>query len=113
MPGKLGSPGEPFDVGEYHFEPIGDREEEGRTIVKKVESVGLAHVIRVTGPDGVDLDVADVHWHADEREIRVISRHESPQKYDHLVRRRRIGIYGHLTRGRPDMSTWSWDRRFG
>ena len=53
---------------------------------------GSARIFRVEGPSGLTLEVADVTWDNQERDVRLVSRFESPEIYDLLKDRLRQGI---------------------
>ena len=99
MPDDLSSPDGPFDLGEFHVEPAGERMEKGETTGRR-RAVGRAVVYRFRGPGGVDLDVADVHWDNLERDVRVLNRQASPQKFDRLCHGLRMGIRWHGLRNK-------------
>ena len=101
MASKPATLSEPFDVGGYHFEPIGERSLKHSTI-KVVKSQGPACIFKVSGPDGIDLELADVRWDNGEREIRVVGRGNSPEKYDHLKNKRRVAIKSAFVVGQPN-----------
>ncbi len=76
-----------FDV---HFVGAGD-EISGDTI-SKVQSSGATDRFELTGPDGLRLTLAHVRWRTAEREIRVLARYQSPERFDSLKNRRRLGV---------------------
>ena len=72
---------------------VGTEETElrGETIGRRVQD-GSAYLSDLVGPS-IGLTVADIQWRNGERELRGWSRHESPELYEQVINRLRIGVY--------------------
>jgi hypothetical protein len=53
---------------------------------------GTAHIYRVVGPEGVELELGDIMWENGERSLTVLDRLSSPSMFDGLVRRLRMTV---------------------
>lgn len=59
---------------------------------QREESIGKATVYEVHGPDGVQLTIHDTRWLNGNRDVRVAKRNNSPERFDVLVGRLRLGV---------------------
>jgi hypothetical protein len=53
---------------------------------------GTASIYRVSGADGVDLDIGDISWDNGERSLTVVDRLGSPARFDGVVGRLRMSV---------------------
>jgi hypothetical protein len=60
--------------------------------VFKCQSDGHARLLDVSGPERLRLSIADIQWRTGEREVRAEKRFASPQRFDQLVERVRLGV---------------------
>lgn len=63
---------------------------EGQT-AKRAASAGKAYCVEIRGP-GYRLDVADCLWQNADRDVRVLSRLDSPEPFDRLVHGMRVSV---------------------
>lgn len=66
-------------------------------------SIGKATVYEVYGPGGLHLTLHDTRWLNGDRDVRVVRRNRSPERYDTIVGRLRMGVSG-LANG--DLIVW-------
>ena len=69
----------------------------GRTTVEgqstgRVDGHGSAIEYSLTGPGGLHLTLRDVRWASGERDVGATERHTSPETFDTLVGRLRLGV---------------------
>lgn len=85
-------------MGALRFEelvvtPLGTTEPRFGPTLTGAETSGRATLYDVTGPHGLHLRIADTSWSNGERDVRVEERYDSPQTFDQLVGRVRLGVY--------------------
>jgi hypothetical protein len=67
----------------------------GETARRVPDQRGTGRIFKVKGPDRLDLEVADVTWTNGHRDVRVVSRRGSPEIFDRLHERLRLGVHRH------------------
>lgn len=79
-----------------------------------IDTTGVARSWWIRGSDEVLLLLADVDWDTGERDLRIIDRAHSPQRYDRLTHGLRLGVHEHgddrfveLRQNRLQTTGWS------
>ena len=70
---------------------------------QRLPSLGKATVYEVHGPSGLHLTLHDTRWLNGDRDVRVVRRNSSPERYDTIVGRLRMGV-SELENG--DLMVW-------
>jgi hypothetical protein len=85
----------PVSLGKLTITPTGTtRPLAGRTCAG-VEADGICTLYEVRGPDYLHLSIGDITWENDERDIRVLRRNDSPERFDGLCNRLRLTVGTH------------------
>jgi len=85
------------NIGVFTIVREGDHDADGETATG-VATTGRSALYRVTGPEHLELTVRDTTWSTGERDLAVLRRHGSPERFDTLVERLRLTV---LDRGGP------------
>jgi hypothetical protein len=81
-------------LGQLVVEETGElRSIRGETASRVQNQRGTGRIFNVEGAAGLNLEVADVTWTNGHRDVRVVSRRESPEIYDRLRERLRLGVH--------------------
>lgn len=85
-----------LELGQLLVEETGEtRPMRGETAARVDGMKGTGRIFTVSGPDGLNLEVTDVTWQNKGRDVRVLARRGSPEIYDILRERLRLGVLGH------------------
>lgn len=86
--------GRPIELGPFELTRGNDETISGQTTGRE-DAEGLARTWWLRSGDEILLCLADVAWENGERDVRVLDRGHSPQRYDRLVQGVRLGVQSH------------------
>lgn len=86
--------GRPIELGSFELTRGNDEAISGQTTGRE-DADGLARTWWLRSGDEILLCLADVAWENGARDVRVLDRGHSPQRYDRLVQGVRLGVQSH------------------
>jgi hypothetical protein len=96
---------EPLEFGDLVLQATDEvRAIQGETAGRVPNRRGDARIFDVRREPGLSFEVGDITWDNGERDVRVVSRHDSPELYDVLKERLRLGVLRHGDRSYVELS---------